>query len=417
MRMMRLSGSGLVVLALVVLTNGTALRAEDNPEKQALALNEVSGDKALEGKLKALLNDKDGTPKLLAAAAKLVMGKDQPFNVNATYLLAVSAYSLKDYPVSETFFRINARQTVLLSNPKKIAQAYLGLLSSLSVRKNFDFAACEKVYKEFLELKVDDETKDELELYRPMIRRQMAVILLRKGENEKAVALMDKVIEDQPGNPINYIAKARILREIDQSDKAAKILEEVLAAIAKEKSLTEKDRDELSDDIRYYLSGVYIDLKQVDKAAEQLQTLLKRKPDDATYNNDLGYIWADHDMKLPEAEKLIRKALEEDRKERQKEDPKDDKDNPAFLDSMGWVLYKQGKFKEAKEFLLKSLEQPDGQHTEIYDHLAETCLKLGEKNEALAAWKKGIEVAGETRREQLYKEKIEKKVKAQTEQK
>ncbi len=415
MRMMRLGRKGLVVLAFVLVANGAALRAEDNPEKQALALNDVSGDKALEGKLKALVRDEAGTRKILAAAAKLVMGKDQPFNVNATYLLALSAFTLKDYPTAETFFRIQARQTVSLSNPKKIAQAYLGLLSSLSSRK--DYAACEKVYKEFLELKVDEETKEELDLYRPMIRRQMAIILVRKGDNAKAIDLMDKLVKAQPDNPFNYIYKARILREIDQSDKAAKTLEEALDLLTKNKDIPEKERDELADELRYTLSGVYIDLNQVDKAAEQLQTLLKREPNNATYNNDLGYIWADHDMKLPEAEKLIRKALEEDRKDRLKADPKDDKDNPAFLDSLGWVLYKQGKFKEAKEYLAKSLEQRDGQHIEIYDHLAETCLKLGEKAEALAAWKKGIEAAGESRREQLRKAEVEKKLKAKMDEK
>ena len=46
---------------------------------------------------------------------------------------------------------------------------------------------------------------------------------------------------------------------------------------------------------------------------EELQTLLKKKPNNPTYNNDLGYIWADHDMNLEESEKLIRKAIEEER--------------------------------------------------------------------------------------------------------
>ena len=106
--------------------------------------------------------------------------------------------------------------------------------------------------------------------------------------------------------------------------------------------------------MRYILSGVYVDLKQIDKAAEQLETLLKDDPDNPTYLNDLGFIWADHDMKLDEAEKLIRKAIDKDREQRKKiEDlPKDeDDDNAAYLDSLGWVLYKKKEYKEAKKYL------------------------------------------------------------------
>ena len=146
---------------------------------------------------------------------------------------------------------------------------------------------------------------------------------------------------------------------------------------------------------RYFLSGVYVDLKKIDKAAEQLKTLLEMKPDDPTYNNDLGYIWADHDMNLDEAEKLIRKALERGPQGAQGQEgelkPEEDKDNAAYLDSLGWVLYKQKKYKEAKKALEEAVKDKEGQHIEILDHLGDVHKAPGEKTEAIAAWKKGIE--------------------------
>jgi tetratricopeptide (TPR) repeat protein len=163
---------------------------------------------------------------------------------------------------------------------------------------------------------------------------------------------------------------------------------------------------------------VYIDLNQVDKAAAELEALLKKEPDNATYNNDLGYIWADHGMKLADSEKLIRKALEADRKQRQKEKddpdllPTEDKDNPAYLDSLGWVLFKQKKYKEAKEPLLKAVVEEDGKHAEIYDHLAEVHLALGEKAEAVAVWKKALKFPAAGKRDQDRRAEIEKKLKA-----
>ena len=91
----------------------------------------------------------------------------------------------------------------------------------------------------------------------------------------------------------------------------------------------------------------------MDKAADQLKALLVREPDNPTYNNDLGYIWADHDMNLAESEKLIRKAIDDDRRTRRKANPdlkpELDKDNAAYLDSLGWVLFKQKKYKEARD--------------------------------------------------------------------
>src|SRR5262249_14196810 len=87
------------------------------------------------------------------------------------------------------------------------------------------------------------------------------------------------------------------------------------------------------------------------------------------------------------------------------------KDTAAYLDSLGWVLYKQKKHQESKKYLLEAIKDPDGQHVEIFDHLGDVCLALGEKAEAVAAWKKGIAAAGPSKRERQRKAEVEKKVK------
>ena len=67
-------------------------------------------------------------------------------------------------------------------------------------------------------------------------------------------------------------------------------------------------------------------------------------------------------------------------------------------------------WKEAKEPLLKAVEDKNGRHVEIYDHLGDAHLALGEKAEAIAAWKKGLAVAGESKRDQQRKAIVEKKI-------
>jgi tetratricopeptide (TPR) repeat protein len=153
----------------------------------------------------------------------------------------------------------------------------------------------------------------------------------------------------------------------------------------------------------------------VEKAATQLQTLVKKHPDNATYKNDLGFIWSDHDMNLEESEKLIREALELDKKEKEKlkADGKLDEvtENAAYLDSLGWVLYKQKKYKEALPYLVKAAaDEDDGNHLEIWDHLADCHMALGQPKEAVAAWEKGLKMEDISKRDAERRRKVTEKL-------
>ena len=144
------------------------------------------------------------------------------------------------------------------------------------------------------------------------------------------------------------------------------------------------------------------------------RSLLVREPNNPTFNNDLGFIWADRGLNLPESEKLIRKAIDEDRKARRKANPElkpeEDRDNAAYLDSLGWVLFKQGKAKEAKPYLLDAVKDKDNASLEVWDHLGDVHSALGEKAEAVAAWKKGIAAATDRKRDRKRKAEVEKKL-------
>jgi tetratricopeptide (TPR) repeat protein len=401
--------------------------AELNPEadkelrKRALELNDITGADPVKGEIVSLVKDPPATKRLLATALRMAKEKEQPFNVNATYILASAANVLKEVDTAQTFYRLNLDQAVKMSSSSRMNQAFGGLIELLMA--NQKFAECEKVCKEFLDLD-GDETIDRL---KPAVIRRLIVAMARQDHLDKANELLDKVIKAQPDNWFNVELKGDLLREQEKNQDAAKVYEDLIEKVQADKRLDKETKEDFVSDIQYRLSGVYIDLNQVDKAADQLKALLKKDPDNPTYNNDLGYIWADHDKNLAESEKLIRKALDDDRKQRRKaaaegkdkddegtSEPKADadKDNPAFLDSLGWVLFKQKKFKEAKAPLLEAIKEKDGKHVEIYDHLAEVHLALGEKAEAIAAWKKGVEAAGKGPREQQRKADVEKKLKA-----
>ena len=65
-------------------------------------------------------------------------------------------------------------------------------------------------------------------------------------------------------------------------------------------------------------------------------------------------------------------------------------ENPAYLDSMGWVLFKLGKFKEAIPHLEKAVSLPGGGDATIWDHLGDCYDKTGQADKAKEAWQKAL---------------------------
>jgi tetratricopeptide (TPR) repeat protein len=412
------AGRVLVAAVLLAVVGGTAWSGEKDKKspgeealrQKALALNDITGALPLDGKLQELADDPAGTKKLLTVATRMAKGKQQPFNRNATLLLAVAAEHLKEVDTSALFYRLNAVQSLKLLSERSLAQAYVGLI--LMYADNKRFADSEKVCKEFLAL--DGGEDEAIERLKPLVKRRMILSIAKQGSTQKALEMIGLLQKEDPTSWRTLALKAEVLKGADKLEDAAKAYLDTIARVKKDGDLEKDEKAELIADYRYVLSGLYVDADKVDRAAEQLKLLLAVEPDNPTYLNDLGYIWADRGMNLAESEKLIRRAIEEERKLRKKAGLKgdDDKDNAAYLDSLGWVLFKQGKAKEAKPHLLQAVKDKEGQHTEILDHLAEIHMALGEKTEAIAVWKKAAEAATDSKRDQKRKAEVLKKLKA-----
>ena len=108
----------------------------------------------------------------------------------------------------------------------------------------------------------------------------------------------------------------------------------------------------------------------------QLRKLIKMRPQFAQAYNALGYSFADRNTKLDEANKLITKALELS--------PNDH----FIMDSMGWVLYRQGKLDKAYEYL--NTAYATQKDPEIAAHLGEVLWKLERRDEALQIWEEAL---------------------------
>jgi Flp pilus assembly protein TadD len=107
---------------------------------------------------------------------------------------------------------------------------------------------------------------------------------------------------------------------------------------------------------------------QVDLAVTDLRRIVELDPDDADSLNALGYTLADRTDQLAEARTLVEKAL------------KLKPDEPAIIDSMGWVHFKTGQLAEAEVQLRRAFAlKPD---PEIAAHLGEVLWSAGKKDEA-----------------------------------
>jgi tetratricopeptide (TPR) repeat protein len=404
---------GLAVLLLLALACTGSVRAADDKSdwrKKALELNLITGEAATDGQLEAMRKDPSTTRKLLEAAGEMAKDrKKQPFNSNATYILARAAEDLKLIETSQEFYELQIEQITNLGSTQKLALAYWGMIKMLI--DNGKVPEALKAFQKYQESE-GDENADRL---KGRVERLMTLALARSNHSDEALKLVERKLKRNPNNWGYLDIKAQVLREAGQLDQAAKVYEGIMESVSKANELSDEQKEDLIDECRYALSSLYVDLKQIDKAADQLKALVNKKPESPTYNNDLGFIWADNDMNLEESEKLIRKALENDRKLKQKADPDKQpaeiKDNASFLDSLGWVLFKQKKLKEAKVELQKAVKQEEGQNIEIYDHLGDCLMALGEKAEALAAWKKGLETTTTTKRDISRRASVEKKVK------
>jgi Flp pilus assembly protein TadD len=163
------------------------------------------------------------------------------------------------------------------------------------------------------------------------------------------------------------VAEAQLLRDANRNGEAFDVLDKALKA--------EPEQPELLYD--YALTAEK--LEKFDILERNLRKLIEVRPEHAHAYNALGYSFAERNMRLDEARKLIEKAIELA--------PED-----YFIqDSLGWVQYREGNLKGAAETLRRAWGgRPDA---EIGAHLGEVLWVLGERNEANRIWQESLKSA------------------------
>jgi tetratricopeptide (TPR) repeat protein len=188
-----------------------------------------------------------------------------------------------------------------------------------------------------------------------------ATILQTHGDAAAADQLLDRLVDDTPEQaPEIFAARARIYADAGDIDRSLKVLDWGV--------LQYPD----NVDMHYALAATYEQAGRVAEALGELSALVKARPGDPAALNALGYTLADHDQHLSHARALIERA--------HAAAPK----NAAILDSMGWVLFRQGKTEQALPYLSEAYADDRG--GDIAAHLGEVQWTLGHQAEADRIW-------------------------------
>jgi len=195
-----------------------------------------------------------------------------------------------------------------------------------------------------------------------------ASLLGENGQIEEAVKMLRAQLT-------NSEADREIYLNIAQVYERGKRYKEAEDAAHMAETLPGQPRD--NEMVWFLLGAIYERQKFFDRAEEQFKKALAVDPNNATVLNYYGYMLGDLGQRLDEAEALVGRAL--------KQEPY----SGAYLDSLGWVYYKQNKLSDAEVTLRKAVDR-DSHDPTIHSHLGDVYAKLGRNELAAAEWEKSL---------------------------
>jgi len=202
----------------------------------------------------------------------------------------------------------------------------------------------------------------------PSIRTSHALLLGENGQTDDAVKILRAQLHGDTNDRETYLNIAQVYergRRYKEAEEAARAAE-VLPGQPRENEM-----------VWFLLGAIYERQKFFDKAEEQFKKVLAVNPKNAPVLNYYGYMLGDLGIRLDEAEALVQKAL--------KEDPF----NGAYLDSLGWIYFKENKLGASESTLRKAVERERHDAT-IHSHLGDLYAKLGRGDLAAAEWERSL---------------------------
>jgi tetratricopeptide (TPR) repeat protein len=293
----------------------------------------------------------------LAMAELVAMAKFDPEDVDLVFMQGQIAYRAKLLPEARSLLeqyvsRQSQRQLGASDEGSGLVDAYQ-LLSRIAQDQGFFDDAVSLL----------DNIQEPSARHNARVRQ--AAIRAQQGRVDDALVLLDssdpQSLEEEV---LTASAGAQMLREAKRPLEAIKRLE----------AANERMPDTV--EIKYELAMMYERDERLNDTERLLREVIALDPGHAHSYNALGYSLADRNQRLPEALKLITRALEIA--------PND----PFIMDSMGWIKFRLGDYVTAVQYLEKAYRvRPEA---DIAAHLGEALWMLGQRDAAIEIWKKAV---------------------------
>jgi predicted Zn-dependent protease len=196
----------------------------------------------------------------------------------------------------------------------------------------------------------------------PFITARYVEMLARTGDKTKA---QTAAASQAKLGPRNTIAAAEAFIQAEDYPSAIAIIREAVKA----------SPDDV--DLRFSLGSTLERSGDRKGAEEAFQAVLAKSPEHAPTLNYLGYMWAESNQNLDRAQEMLLRAVGQEPR------------NGAYIDSLGWVYYRQGNFELAEKYLTDAAHLLPKDAT-VQEHLADVLAKRGQPQRALAVYRSAL---------------------------
>jgi tetratricopeptide (TPR) repeat protein len=189
----------------------------------------------------------------------------------------------------------------------------------------------------------------------------LSAIFINKNDFVRSLPILESAVKAVPEDfRVNFFLGVAYSR-VGRNEDAARILE-------KARQINPKDVDAIGQ-----LALVYESLKKLDESDSLYEEALRIDPQNHLILNNYSYSMAERNIQLQRALAMAKKAVEAQ------------PENSSYLDTMGWVYFRLGRYREAETFVKRAIDKGDANAT-LHEHLGDIYFRLNDPDRALEQW-------------------------------
>ncbi|NLA22236.1 MAG: tetratricopeptide repeat protein, partial [Candidatus Marinimicrobia bacterium] len=195
----------------------------------------------------------------------------------------------------------------------------------------------------------------------------LALLYVRNENYQQALDILDSARIRFPNDPSFLLAQGSIYNTLRDYQSAEKVLLKTLQI------------EPNNVQAQHLLAAIWDMLKKYSQCDSLYEVIIRHNPDDVIALNNYAYSLAVRGERLDEALKMVDLALVKE------------PNNASYLDTKGWILYRQKKYKEAIKYIQKSLEI-EQDNAEVLEHLGDVYQALRQPKKARTYYQRAAEI-------------------------